>query len=94
MRHLIVEAIENKLLLTFTYEGRSRLVEPHALGNSSARGEATLCAWQLSGGSGTGFRYFHLSKMSQLSAADAEFPGPRPGYNRDDPGLSAVAACL
>ena len=93
MEHDICIAIRDRRLLEMTYKGNRRVVEPHTLGVDSG-GHRTLCAWQLSGGSGEGFRDFHLDSMSGTSVLDEHFPGPRPGYRRDDKTLARVVCQL
>ncbi|WP_422392371.1 WYL domain-containing protein [Nitratireductor thuwali] len=89
MQNLICDAISNRHVLTFTYKGRVRTVEPHALGYDGD-GDLTLCAWQLSGGSGQDFRDFHVDKLFGLAATGASFAGPRLGYSRDDKTLCGL----
>ncbi len=89
----IEEAIETKHQLTFRYKGAVRVVEPHALGINQ-KGHKTLCAWQISGGSGQGFRDFHISEMSGVAILDIDFLGPRPGYLRGDTTLPVIHAQL
>ena len=97
MTDTIFRAIAEKRTLKFYYDsgkGRSlREVEPHALGYDS-NDDLTLSAWQLSGGSGTGFRDFHVSNLSALSITDRNFSGPRPGYNRQDKTLKRIVCRL
>lgn len=90
---LAMQAISDRRIVTFTYSGRARTVEPHALGYDSD-GDLTLCGWQTSGGSGVGFRDFHLRKASAFAITQASFSGPRPGYRRDDQTLSRILAQL
>ena len=89
MNQLICDAIRDKRLLTFVYKGKPRVVEPHTLGVDE-RGHDTLCAWQLSGGSGVGFRDFHVAQMSNLNVSADRFCGPRGGFRRGDSTMSSV----
>lgn len=82
MNDLICKAINGSLLLGFTYKGVKRWVEPHTFG-IRAKGGAGLCAWQMAGGSGEGFRLFLGSEMTTLEIGKP-FDGPRPGYQRGD----------
>ena len=90
---IICQAIAGRKTLTFTYKGANREVEPHLIGYDSDGG-LTLSAWQLSGGSGTGFRDFHVSKLSALSTGQHTFEGPRAGYNRWDKTIDRVLCRL
>jgi hypothetical protein len=89
MREDICGAIQNKLILEFAYKGARRRAEPHALGIDS-KGHLTMCAWQLSGGSGVGFRDFHLDELSSLQITEDGFVSPRPGYRRGDSTMTTI----
>lgn len=82
MNDMICKAIWEARLLSFTYKGASRWVEPHAYGRQ-ANGNDSLSAWQLGGGSGEGFRLFLLSELQNLTLGDP-FDGPRPDYRKRD----------
>lgn len=49
MLQTITDAIRNRLVLTFTYSGITRIVEPHAVGISKA-GNLILRCYQTHGG--------------------------------------------
>ena len=93
MRAAICDAIQNRNVLSFRYKGSIRTVEPHLLGYDSD-GDLTLSAWQLSGGSGQGWRDFHVSKLSALSIAGATFDRARLGYNPRDETIDRVVCRL
>lgn len=82
MNELICKAINGSLLLGFTYKGVKRWVEPHTYGNRAKGGDG-LCAWQMAGGSGEGFRLFLGDEMTALEIG-GPFYGSRPGYRRGD----------
>ena len=92
-QNVICDAIRNRRVVQFTYERRVRSAEPHLLGYD-ADGDLTLSAWQLSGGSGVGWRDFHVSKLSALSITGTTFQGPRDGYNPRDTTLARVLCRL
>lgn len=85
----ICDAINNRNLVQLTYKGDRREVEPHALGYDS-NGNLTLCAWQTSGRSGTGWRDFHLALASHVEVLPQVFEDERPGYRRDDSTLDRI----
>jgi hypothetical protein len=87
--HEICKHIQSKAIITFFYKGSIRVVEPHLLGYD-ADNELTLSAWQLSGGSGQGFRDFHVSKVSGVTTTGKNFTHARQGYNPNDQTLSRV----
>lgn len=93
MRDVIAKAIEGLELLTFKYKGTQRTVEPHTFGTDT-KGHETLCAWQLSGGSGQGFRDFHLSEMSGVQSTGDTFGTARAGYRRGDTTMTRIHAQL
>jgi hypothetical protein len=73
----------------FYYKGNIRVVEPHLLGYD-ADNDLTLSAWQISGGSGQGFRDFHVSKISTVTTTGKCFAHARQGYNPKDKTVSRV----
>ena len=89
----LCDAIAKRLIVAFSYQGRIRTVEPHIVGYDSDD-DLTLSAWQLSGGSGIGWRDFHISKLSGLSITDRTFSAPRPGYNPQDSTLQGIVCRL
>jgi predicted DNA-binding transcriptional regulator YafY len=89
----IITAIDERRLLTFAYKGSLRVVEPHTYG-ISGKGVETMCAWQVDGGSGQGFRDFHLELMTGVQVLQPNFPGPRPGYRRGDSTMGNVFSQL
>ena len=87
MDQLIVQAIREKRLLSFTYDGHPRIVEPHCYGITTASNDA-LCCYQV-GGSGVhaDSKPWHLmvcSKIVSLSLLEEKFSVARPGYRRGD----------
>jgi hypothetical protein len=89
----ICNAIHDRITLRFSYKGKTRHVEPHALGYD-ADGDLTLCVFQLSGGSGRDFRDFHVRNLAALTTGPEGFAGARPGYRRDSDKLSRVICQL
>jgi hypothetical protein len=93
MNDAIIKAIEDRRLLTFRYKGVERTVEPHTYG-CSHKGANGLCAWQLSGGSASGYRLFLEPEMGDIQASDHLFDGPRPGYHAGDDRFMTIYAEL
>jgi hypothetical protein len=54
MNQEIIEAIENKNLVEFNYDGELRVIEPHCYGLSK-KGIEVLRAYQVDGYSSSGF---------------------------------------
>lgn len=88
----ICKAISDRTLLGFTYKGMQRWVESHAYG-LQFNGNEALCAWQVAGGSGGGFRLFVTAEMTGLSLGDS-FDGPRDGYHPGDRRFQVIYAEL
>jgi predicted DNA-binding transcriptional regulator YafY len=92
-KELICDAIAKRLAISFLYKGSQRTVEPHTLGYDRS-GDLTLSAWQVSGGSGQGWRDFHIDKMRGIALTATQFSGARPGYNRNDSTLAQIICGL
>lgn len=93
MNAIIANAIRNKRVLRFTYRGHARTVEPHAYGVSSANNEVLRC-YQTAGTSESGavpdWKLMLVNEISGLSDAGTGFAGPRPGYKKDDKGMTTI----
>jgi predicted DNA-binding transcriptional regulator YafY len=83
---LISAAIHSRNVLTFSYHGRQRVVEPHTYGIDS-KGHMALRAYQIGGSASERipcWRIFHQSEMLFLAVSAQQFDGPRPEYKRND----------
>lgn len=93
----IKTAIQNKQLLSFTYDGYSRVVEPHTYG-LDRKGHPALRAYQVRGGSESGeyvgWKMFHVNNMRGLSVLSDHFQSARPKYKRNDSDFSTINAEL
>jgi hypothetical protein len=89
----ICKAIETHVEISFQYKGVRRTVEPHAVGFDK-NGKLKLSAWQLSGGSGVGWRDYDLTLMTGITVTKDNFANPRPGYNPNDSTLSRIVCRL
>jgi len=80
MESIIIAVIKEKKVLSFTYSGYPRIVEPHIFGvNEGAR---QILGYQIRGGSKSGgalpeWRRFQISAMQNLQMLDENFPGRR-----------------
>jgi predicted DNA-binding transcriptional regulator YafY len=92
-RDLLCQAIANRQIVSFRYKGTLRRVEPHLVGYDSS-GDLTLSAWQLSGGTGQGWRDFHVARLSGLATTDETFERARDGYNPMDSTLDEIVCRL
>jgi hypothetical protein len=93
----ISSSIRNLQLLSFTYDGFSRGVEPHTYGIDT-KGHPALRAYQVRGGSESGeyvsWKSFHVNEMRGLTLLAEHFVGARPKYKRGDSAFSTVHAQL
>jgi len=93
----IASAIQDLQLLSFTYDGRSRVAEPHTYG-IDAKGHVALRAYQVQGGSESGeyvgWKLFHVNEMRGLTVLQEHFQGARPKYKRGDSAFSTIHAQL
>ena len=93
----ISQAIANKHLITFNYDGYSRTVEPHTYG-IDGKGHKALRAYQVGGGSSSGeyrgWKLFHVSEMRGVTVMQDTFASARSGYKRGDTAFSAIHAQL
>jgi hypothetical protein len=86
MKNEICHAIARRRIISFSYKGGERTVEPHMIAFSKT-GKLVLSAWFLHGGSeskeGAGWRTYALDEISQLTVSDKIFDEPRLGYQAD-----------
>lgn len=92
-REIICQAILEMRVIEFRYKGSWRLAEPHALGLGPTA-KIILCAWQLTGGSGQGWRDFHVDLINDVTVTDELFDGSRPGYNPSDKTLTTLICAI
>ena len=83
----ITRAIRSMSLLTFTYDSKTRVVEPHAYGESD-EGKNLLRAYQTN--DRPGWRLFREDEMRWIGAMSDTFRSARPGYNRDDAAMEKI----
>jgi len=80
MDDMIIEAIQNKKMIKFTYHGLYRIAEPHIFGY--CKGVKQLLVYQIGGQSQSGqlpdWRRLLVHEISQLIMLDESFPGHRP----------------
>ena len=92
MNATIVDAIRTKKVLSLTYDGIARVVEPHAYGVSSTGSELLRC-YQIGGGhkeTGHNWDMLTVSKIIGLAATGATFSSAREGYRRGDKKMARV----
>jgi hypothetical protein len=93
MNQQICNAIHNRCILTFTYDGHYRVVEPYAYGLSQTRSEVIRC-YQMGGTSRSGklpdWRLMEVAQIKFLTVTEEHFVGKRPGYKRGDKDMSTI----
>jgi hypothetical protein len=92
MDSMIITAIEKHQLLSFTYEGFYRVVEPYCYGMT---GNGIYCfrAFQVGGESSLsifGWKYYAVSKAVNLQVTGQIFLPNRKGYSREDNLISKI----
>ena len=96
MRRTLIDAINSKKILSLSYDGLRRVVEPHAVG-MTAKGNDVLRCYQTQGGhvdAGHKWDSLDLSKMSSVSDTGQRFENARPGYKRGDKVMETIYAQL
>lgn len=85
MLNAIVSAIRNRHILTLTYGGIQRTVEPHAVGVSRMGNDVLRC-YQTGGNIPGGQEWLlcELAKISGLTDTGTSFDGARPDYKKGD----------
>jgi predicted DNA-binding transcriptional regulator YafY len=93
----IIDAIRNRMVVEFSYNGQPRIVEPQTYG-VSATGHPTLRGYQRAGGSISGYtrglRLFELAKISKLRQTAERFAQAQPEHNPNDSAMSKVIVSL
>ena len=85
------DAIQNKEIVSFTYLGVDRVVEPYLLG-LNADGQITLCAWQMSGEGGSGWKDYLIDKVRNAAPTELYFRKARVDYRPNDFCLKHILA--
>lgn len=98
MLQTIINAIQNKQILSFQYDGLSRIVEPHAVGISTT-GKQVMRCFQIDGQSShppiPDWRLMSILKIQGLSVVVGQhFISARPGYKSGDSAMTTIYAQL
>jgi hypothetical protein len=90
---IICDAIRQRRLLEFRYQGLPRVVEPYVHGVST-RGVDVLRAVQVGGSSNSGgFGYAKLWALADITAlriTSETFPADDPNYDPSDSGMQSI----
>lgn len=91
----ITFAIENRRVVTFNYDGHSRVVEPFLIGLTTT-GKHAVRGYQTAGTSSSGkvpgWHLFSLSKITAIDVTLTSFEGLRPFYNPNDKAMVRIDA--
>lgn len=91
MKPEICNAIRNKNIIEFIYDGENRTVEPHCYGFTTKENEA-IRAYQIAGYSSSGkmgWKLYDLSKAKNMKVLDETF-NVRGDYKKGDKGMSSI----
>jgi|ERR1043166_4584893 hypothetical protein len=93
MKNIIVSSIKNKTVLSLTYKGIPRQVEPHAFGLGTSGNDLLRC-YQIAGGHNSDqphtWDLLIVAEISALSDTGVEFAGARPEYRRNDKAMAII----
>ena len=97
MNTILCQAIKERRVVRFYYDGGVRDVEPHCHGCSKDDNDL-LRGYQVGGysssGDSIGWKMFRLDRMSGLVTTAATFHGPRPEYDPNDNRMATVYCSL
>ena len=97
MNAALCKAIAEHLKLQLVYDWGHRVVEPHAYGVGD-EGQELLRVYRVGGASQSGepigWRLFRVDEIRTLHVLADTFPGPRPGYRRNDKAMTRIYAQL
>ncbi len=87
MSSSVCEAISERSVVEFEYDGAIRVVEPHCHGQTKA-GKEMVRAYQTDGysksGPVEGWKLYDVAKIVGLKRTGASFADNRPNYNPND----------
>jgi hypothetical protein len=90
---LVCQAIAQRKVIRFHYDGGTRDIEPHVHGVGKDGGEL-LRGYQVSGfsrsGQVTGWKTFKLDEVRAMALTDRSFASPRVGYEPQDALMSTI----
>jgi len=93
MNDIICDAINNREIIQFYYDGGVRVVEPFCYGEST-KGNLVLRGYQIEGystsGSPVGWKLYRESEMINIQLTGRNFTEIRPYYNPNDKGMDRI----
>ena len=98
MKELLIQAITERKVLSFTYKGQHKEVEPFTLGVHKDTHNLLLSAFYLDGESDTtdepDWRLYTVDKIEDLEIKDIVAFDIRIGYNPNDERMSEIIATV
>jgi hypothetical protein len=88
MNEIIVDSIRKRRRLRFTYNGKTRIVEPQCYG-IGVKGTELLRVHQIRGGTQRE-PLFDVSKIEDLVVLDEVFIKPGPNYKKNDSAMTTI----
>lgn len=88
MNNLICQAIDNKSIIVFDYNGVKCTVEPHCYGITN-NGEEVIYGYQINTDPNK-WDVFLISKISSLALYGQYFSRARDGFNTDKIGFASI----
>ncbi|MGE0076689.1 MAG: hypothetical protein AB7S48_02415 [Bacteroidales bacterium] len=94
METKICEAIRERLLIEFMYDGQVRVVEPYLLGVHKDTSSKVLLAYQVGGHidneNAPLWKLYKVEKMGKMKHTENTFSTLRKGYKADDKRFSRI----
>lgn len=94
MEKIICEAIQNRLVIKFIYDGETRVVEPFALGYHKDTGNLVLRSYRVGGYSKSAneppWRLFVMNNATELEITTTAAQSDREYYNPNDKHMSEI----
>lgn len=93
-REILEDSIHQRALITFSYHGVERIVEPYLYGYFDDRHGEAVFGYQVRGSpfdeALPKWRLFFVSEIEELEIAYRRFEGPRPEFNPQEAHLKEV----
>jgi hypothetical protein len=86
---LICEAIKNKQRLQFSYNGKTRIVEPQCYGIGT-KGTELLRGYEVAGNVEKTNKLYDLTKVVTLISLNEFFTSPGPNYQKGDSAMKTI----
>jgi hypothetical protein len=93
----LIVAMRHALAVSFIYDGKTRIVEPHAIGISTKDGGVLLRGFQVAGEASRPlpqWTLYRLDKIEGLGATFTDSLAPREGYKMGDAQMGHMIAEL